>query len=821
MATLKAPVKKPAVVVSGGTANGSSLLDVFPVWTDQAGAEKETPAAGKFEDALGLALPPAAQLFCDAWKRTEELLHGAANVPLVSLKPATELDKKGKTISVVSRELDGKLYAGHETFDWLLAVIAYIMSAEKSMKKGDYLWELIQPKEKDGSPARSPSGKYRVKLFILDTWRIVTIDDRIPVDLFGRPLLVGSRPLQLWPLLLCKAILKVMAVYRNLDMMLPHQVAAFQMLTGWPQEDLLDSLGGTPVPGGALFDRLEEAVGGPMWPLQDLSAVASCCLIRRSKPQRAPPRLVVLAGPSAVGRAQLVEQLMAEYPDKFAVTVSHTTRPPREHEVEGKDYYFTDKQRLFGDIRAKRFLEAARVTVCTRPVTSSAAAAAANPKPPVSYWYGTSLATVREVAATGKVCLMSLEAQGAQALRSNKRIDGLYLYIKTSSPKVLASRQKQRLAEAPSTLAKRLAWVKQQVAKSSQPGLFDSVILNTSMDEVYDAVKEAISTLSPIIRNRLRGLPAYVLDYSDLIPPNSVEKPFLKPVILCGPNVGERRRLLEMLVDEFPDMFGFPRQHTTRPNDEYSRHMVFDGDELQLVIDKPSSTPRQIQAREVNLQLEAGKVDVNSHTDNKGTAAGRAVSNGVDEDSSWSGNHDSKLSHLLGPQPVVLSSDEFEAANAQGKFLETHADQFKHATVVCKHGHSADNVREVIKSGKLPLLELEAEGAEAIKFAKSIDCLTIFLAPPSLEEHEQRLKAAITESDDEIAERQKVAAGQLTAAESSGVFDQVRARTPRHTRTRLMHAFVSCCWELLPRAVLVVTGEVSTLLSLARTLSLC
>jgi hypothetical protein len=54
----------------------------------------------------------------------------------------------------------------------------------------------------------------------------VTVDDRIPVDLFGRALLVGSRPLQLWPLLLCKAILKVMAVYRTLDMTLPHQVGA-------------------------------------------------------------------------------------------------------------------------------------------------------------------------------------------------------------------------------------------------------------------------------------------------------------------------------------------------------------------------------------------------------------------------------------------------------------------------------------------------------------------------------------------------------------------------------------------------------------------
>lgn len=71
-----------------------------------------------------------------------------------------------------------------------------------------------------------------------------------------------------------------------------------------------------------------------------------------------------------------------------------------------------------------------------------------------------------------------------QALRSNKRIDGLYLYICTSTPEVLAQRQKQRLAEAASTQAKKLAWAKQQVSKSSTAGLFDNVIPNTSLDEV-------------------------------------------------------------------------------------------------------------------------------------------------------------------------------------------------------------------------------------------------------------------------------------------------------------------------------------------------
>lgn len=71
-----------------------------------------------------------------------------------------------------------------------------------------------------------------------------------------------------------------------------------------------------------------------------------------------------------------------------------------------------------------------------------------------------------------------------QALRSNKRVDGLYLYVNTSSPLILGSRQKERLAEAASTLDKRLTWTKQQVAKSQSPGLFDVVITNTEMQEV-------------------------------------------------------------------------------------------------------------------------------------------------------------------------------------------------------------------------------------------------------------------------------------------------------------------------------------------------
>lgn len=305
------------------------------------------------------------------------------------------------------------------------------------------------------------------------------------------------------------------------------------------QEDLLDPLSGTPLHGGWLFDRLEDTVRGND-ERPERHAVASLCLVKRSLPERPPPRLIVLAGPSAVGRGPLLRRLLAEFPDKFGATVSTTTRRPAEHEVQGRDYFFTEMARFREEAGAGRLLEHAAV--------GSLAG---------SHMYGTSYATVREVAATGKLCLMELDAQGVRALRANKRIDGLYVYVAPPGPgrglAELEARQRGRLREAESTIRRRLAWAQNEVDRAAvgaghagnghgQAGggaIVDQTVENgPDWDAVYLGVKEAISTLSPIIRNRLHGLPAYVLDYSDLIAPNLVEKPFLKPVIITGPHTG-------------------------------------------------------------------------------------------------------------------------------------------------------------------------------------------------------------------------------------------------------------------------------------------
>ncbi|CAN0271775.1 unnamed protein product, partial [Ectocarpus sp. 13 AM-2016] len=67
------------------------------------------------------------------------------------------------------------------------------------------LWEAIYPKTANEVPCYNPCGRYLVKLFAAGRWRRVEVDDCIPLDATGRPVIAASEdPLELWPLLLSK-----------------------------------------------------------------------------------------------------------------------------------------------------------------------------------------------------------------------------------------------------------------------------------------------------------------------------------------------------------------------------------------------------------------------------------------------------------------------------------------------------------------------------------------------------------------------------------------------------------------------------------------
>lgn len=73
------------------------------------------------------------------------------------------------------------------------------------------------------------------------------------------------------------------------------------------------------------------------------------------------PLPVVFAGPSGVGKGTLIEMLMKKFPDRFGFSVSHTTRSPREGEVDGVHYNFTTVDQIKKEIDDEKFIEYAEV----------------------------------------------------------------------------------------------------------------------------------------------------------------------------------------------------------------------------------------------------------------------------------------------------------------------------------------------------------------------------------------------------------------------------------------------------------------------------
>ncbi|KAJ3017440.1 hypothetical protein HKX48_003542 [Thoreauomyces humboldtii] len=103
-------------------------------------------------------------------------------------------------------------------------------------------WDHIYPKAKDGLPTYNLSGKYIIKLFWLGAWRKVTVDDRIPIDAEGKPLLIASPVAhEIWSLLLTKALLKVVASsYKDVDSACESgDFDVFHTLKGWLPEKLI------------------------------------------------------------------------------------------------------------------------------------------------------------------------------------------------------------------------------------------------------------------------------------------------------------------------------------------------------------------------------------------------------------------------------------------------------------------------------------------------------------------------------------------------------------------------------------------------------
>lgn len=184
--------------------------------------------------------------------------------------------------------------------------------------------------------------------------------------------------------------------------------------------------------------------------------------------------LLVVVGPSGVGKSTLISRLISEYPNSFGYSVSHTTRSMRTGESDGSSYHFVTSDAFKQLVAKGEFLEHAVVH---------------------DTWYGTSETSVRKVLADDRVCFMDLDIVGAQNLRKHPTLRSLIVFVVPPSFEILEHRLRSRGTETESKIQKRLADGKEWVQWFEEhKDFFDFHFLNDNLDKCYSEFREAIMT---------------------------------------------------------------------------------------------------------------------------------------------------------------------------------------------------------------------------------------------------------------------------------------------------------------------------------------
>jgi len=179
--------------------------------------------------------------------------------------------------------------------------------------------------------------------------------------------------------------------------------------------------------------------------------------------------LIVISGPSGIGKDAVVQGLQArELPFHFVITA--TSRPPRENEVDGVDYFFYSQAEFEALIEAGEFLEHAWV---------------------YSDYKGVPKSQVRKALESGKDVVMRLDFQGAKTVRELSP-DAILVFLTASNSEEWIQRLKSRRSETEEELALRIQTAKQEY---DSLGIFDYIVVNEDghLDRTLDTIENIIS----------------------------------------------------------------------------------------------------------------------------------------------------------------------------------------------------------------------------------------------------------------------------------------------------------------------------------------
>jgi len=169
-----------------------------------------------------------------------------------------------------------------------------------------------------------------------------------------------------------------------------------------------------------------------------------------------PGKLLILSGFSGVGKGTVIQQLLTEYPEKYVVAVSATTRKPRKGEVDGKSYHFKKREEFEDLINKNEFLEFAEYA---------------------GEYYGTLKNDVYKNFFKGKNVIIEIDSQGARQIRKQQKIQSVFL-IPPSFDELL-HRLKNRGTETEESIRRRL---KQALVEIEHVEEYGVILVNDSVE---------------------------------------------------------------------------------------------------------------------------------------------------------------------------------------------------------------------------------------------------------------------------------------------------------------------------------------------------
>lgn len=184
-------------------------------------------------------------------------------------------------------------------------------------------------------------------------------------------------------------------------------------------------------------------------------------------------RIVIISGFSGAGKGTLMKALMKEYKDKYALSVSATTRAPRPGEKDGVDYFFVTKEQFESMIEKEELIEYAQY---------------------VGNYYGTPKAYVDEQLLAGKNVILEIEIQGALKIKE-KFPETVLMFVTAPSPECLKERLVERATETPEVIEARLSRACEEAEGIEN---YDYIVVN-------DTIEAGVALIDRLIENERMG----------------------------------------------------------------------------------------------------------------------------------------------------------------------------------------------------------------------------------------------------------------------------------------------------------------------------